>query len=246
MTINTPQLETAETQPSGPKSVRRKGLAIGLTAGLLGGAAVGLVLGVPGLSNAADSGSQAAIVQQVDETDVESDASADHSERLREVLQPLVDMGAISAEQADVVTSHLVENRPEREGGHFEQRGGHRGGVSEAVLELLGTDAETLRAQIMDGSSLADIAGEAGVDVQQIVDAMLSEASDHLDEAVADGNLDESDAAERLAEMEERITDRVNGESDGEFPGRPGGFPGGSRGGFSGEFPGGFPGSAGD
>jgi len=231
-----------DSQTSESKSTKRKGLAIGLTAGLLGGAAAGLVLGVPGLSSAAESDPAAVIVQQVDETDeagTESDAPVDHSERLREMLQPLVDDTTLTAEQADKVTSHLVENRPERgergdRGGRIEHRRGHRGGVSEGVLELLGTDAETLRAQIMDGSSLADVAAEAGVDVQQLVDVMVSEAAEHLDEAVANGRLDEAEAAEKLAEIEERVTARVNGESAGEFPGRPGGFPGG------------FPGSPGD
>lgn len=234
MTSNNPHIETDDAHPTEFKSGKRKGLAVGLTAGLLGGAAAGLVLGVPGLSSAAESDPAAAIVQQVDETDdvgTEFDAPVDHGERLREMLQPLVEDTTLTAEQADKVTSHLVENRPERgergdRGERVEHRRGQRGGVSDAVLELLGTDAETLKAQIMDGSSLADVATESGVDVQQIVDVMVSEASDRLDEAVANGRLDEGEAAERLAEIEERITARVNGESAGEFPGRPGRFPG--------------------
>jgi len=48
---------------------------------------------------------------------------------------------------------------------------------------------------------------------------MVSEASDHLDEAVANGRIDEAEAAEKLAQIEERITAGINGE----FPGRPGG-----------------------
>jgi hypothetical protein len=227
MTSNTPHNEAGESPSGQLKTGKRKGLAIGLTAGLLGGAAAGLVLGVPGLSSAAESDSPAAIVQQVDETDDAEtapggpDARPDHGERLREMLQPLVDDTTITAEQADKVTSHLIENRPERgdRGGKFEHRGEHRRGVSEEVLELLGTDAESFREQIMGGSSLADIAIEAGVDVQQIVDLMVSEASDRLDEAVANGRIDQAEAAEKLAQIEERITAGINGE----FPGRPGG-----------------------
>jgi hypothetical protein len=221
MTTNIPELNTNEPDVGNSQSGKRKGLALGLTVGLLGGTAAGLVLGVPGLSSAAETDSLAAIVQQTDETDdAEVDTPVEHGERLREVLQPLVDDSTISTEQADAVTSHLVENRPERpdRGGRSEHRRGHRGGVSDAVLELLGTDAETLRAQIMDGSSLADIAAEAGVDVQQLVDVMVSEASAHLDEAVANGRVDEAEAAEKLAQIEEMITARLNGE----FPGRPG------------------------
>lgn len=226
MTTDTPELNP--NKPDGGKSPngKRKGLALGLTFGLLGGTAAGLVLGVPGLSSAAESDSPAAIVQQVDETDDETNDAADtapveRGERLREALQPLVDDATITAQQADAVASHLIENRPDRgdRGGRFEGRRDHRGGVSEVVLELLGTDAETLRAQIKDGSSLADIAAEAGVDVQQLVDAMVAEASERIDEAVANGRIDEADAAEKLAQIEEKITARLNGE----FPGRPGG-----------------------
>jgi hypothetical protein len=227
MTSNTPHNEAGESASGQPKTGKRKGLPKGLNARLLGGAAAGLVLGVPGLSSAAESNSPAAIVQQVDETDEAEtapggpDVPPDHGERLREMLQPLVDDTTITAEQADKVTSHLIENRPERgdHGGKFEHRRGHRGGVSEEVLELLGTDAESLREQIMGGSSLADIAAAADVDVQQIVDLMVSAASDHLDEAVANGRIDETEAAEKLAQIEERITAGINGE----FPGRPGG-----------------------
>ena len=225
MTSNTPHNEAGGSDTGQSKTGKRKGLAIGLTAGLLGGAAAGLVLGVPGLSSAAESDFPAAVVQQVDD-DADTapgapGAPVDHGERLREMLQPLVDDTTLTAEQADKVTSHLIENRPERgdHGERVEHRRGHREGASEAVLELLGTDAETLREQIMSGSSLADIAVEAGVDVQQIVDLMVSEASDHLDEAVANGRIDEAEAAEKLAQIEERITARINGE----FPGRPGG-----------------------
>jgi hypothetical protein len=222
MTSNTPHNEAGESHTGQSKTGKRKGLAIGLTAGLLGGAAAGLVLGVPGLSSAAESDSPAAIVQQVDDdADTAPGAPVDHGERLREMLQPLVDDTTLTGEQADKVTSHLIENRPERgdHGERVEHRRGHREGASEAVLELLGTDAETLREQIKGGSSLADIAAEASVDVQKIVDLMVSEASDHLDEAVANGRIDEAEAADKLAQIEERITARINGE----FPGRPGG-----------------------
>jgi len=226
MTSNTPDSNTGESntgETSTGKSItgKRKGLAVGLTLGLLGGTAAGLVLGVPGLSSAADSDSPAVIVQQVDETDdAEAKAPGEPGERLREVLQPLVDDNTITAGQADDVTSHLIENGPERgnRGGPGEHRRGHRRGVSEAVLELLGTDAESLREQIKDGSSLADIAAAAGVDVEQLTLVMLAEASEHLDEAVANGRIDETEAAEKLAQIQELITARINGE----FPGRPG------------------------
>lgn len=154
--------------PSG----KRRGIAVGLAGGLLAGTAAGLVFGVPGLSSAASTDvtvSQAALVQQTDETDTTTeDVPAEMGARLRESLQELVNGGTITAEQADAVTAHLVENRPER--GDGEGRGGHRGGpgmfgrgvASEALTDLLGIDGEELRTQLRAGATLAEIAAEQG------------------------------------------------------------------------------------
>ncbi len=43
-----------------------------------------------------------------------------------------------------------------------------------------------------------------------VVDAIVDEMTDRLDAAVADGRLTEDEAAEKLADAEERIADRVN------------------------------------
>ena len=111
--------------------------AIGVTAGVLGGGAIGLMLGVPALTSASGS-SPAAVVEQVTPTDdtttddtttddtivtetitdeTTSDDATTRREpgvRLREQLQELVDDGTLTSEQADAVATFLVENRPER------------------------------------------------------------------------------------------------------------------------------------
>ena len=105
------------TDPTTNGRSSKKGIGIGLAAGLLGGTAAGLVLGVPGLSGAAaDTGAvagPAAIVQQVDDAPVD-EAAAQPGERLRTVLQPLVDDGTIDAAQADAVTEQLMQKRGDR------------------------------------------------------------------------------------------------------------------------------------
>lgn len=121
----------------------RAAVALGVTAGVLGGAMVGGVLGVPGLSSA--SGGAAVVQQSDDPTDestgettggsAASDSTASDStvddpsasddgrgtelrarmaERLRERLQPLVDDDTITADQADAVADHLVAEAPGR------------------------------------------------------------------------------------------------------------------------------------
>ena len=114
------------------------------------------------------------------------------------MLQPLVDDGTITGAQADAVTEHLVENRPER--GDRVGRPGHRGldghGPNNTVLaDLLGIDRETLLSELESGKSVADIAEENGVDVQTVIDALVADAESHVDLAV-DHGLDEERAAD--------------------------------------------------
>ena len=128
----------SDTDSCSGRSVR-KGLTIGLAAGLLGGAAAGFAFGVPGLSGAASPERRAA-----DRGHRAVDRSGDRSgagrrrgagTRLRELLQPLVDDGTITAEQADAVVAHLQESLPERgegRGGRGRSRSADRSAGSSA------------------------------------------------------------------------------------------------------------------
>jgi polyhydroxyalkanoate synthesis regulator phasin len=205
-------------QPNGGNS--KKGgnskMGIGLAAGLLGGTAAGLVLGVPGMSSAAaDTGTvvaPAAIVQQVDDAPVDEapvdDAAVQPGKHLRTVLQPLVDDGTIDAAQADAVTEQLMEKRGERG-----ERGPGKFGRSEVVTDLLGIDAATLRAELQAGSTLADVATAQGVSVDVLVDAIVDQMQERVDAAVEAGKITADEAAEKLAEAEARVTAKVNGEA---------------------------------
>jgi hypothetical protein len=216
--------------------------ALGLTAGLLGGGAAGLVLGTPGFSAAA-GGTTPSLVQQedapddtttdgtttddtttddtttddttTDDTTTDDTTTDDTSERggshLRESLQALVDDGTLTSEQADAVAEHLVASRPDH-GGLGGGRGHHRGPGfdGEVVAGIIGIDPEALHEQLRAGSSLAEIAEANGVDPQAVIDALVTEATEHLALAVENGRLTQAEADERLADLTERITDRVN------------------------------------
>lgn len=97
-------------------------------------------------------------------------------------------------------------------GGERGERGEHRGAAIEIVLDTLGITADELRDARQDGTSLAELAEAQGVDVATLIDALVSAAEERIAEHVADGDLTQEEADERLAEVEERITDRVNGE----------------------------------
>jgi polyhydroxyalkanoate synthesis regulator phasin len=133
------------------------------------------------------------------------------SEFLTETLTPLVEDGSITEEQMLEVIAALEAARPAGGAGGHGQRGhGHRGQGLEAAAEALGMDQAELRDQLRDGSTLAEIAEAQGVEVQVVIDALVAEAEAHLDEKVAEGDLTQEEADERLAEISERITDRVN------------------------------------
>ncbi len=231
-----------DTDEAPTKSYRKRGLTVGLAAGLLGGTAAGLVFGVPGFSSAA---SPSAVVQQtddttpVDSTPTDSSPAAPNDDeapeagtRLRDALQPLVDDGTITPAQADAVVDELKDGMPEH-GGRMGHGGpGHRGGgqlgrmigdASDVVTGALGIDADTLRTELQAGKSLADIAVEHDVDPQAVIDALVAEATTQIDQAVTDGKIDADRAAEMKAELVDRVTDRVNGvrPDRGDFPGGP-------------------------
>ncbi len=212
------------TQNETPNRTRRN-TAIGVTAGLLGGGAIGLLMAVPSFSSAAsdDAGSDVvpAVVVQDDVSDISDVSDADFAQpgrQLRALLQQLVDDGTIDGDQADAVTQLLIENRPERGDlgpgrGHHGERGPGRDG--EIVAGLLGIDVETLHADLEAGSSIAEIATANDVDPQTVIDALVTEATGHIQLMVDDGRLTDDEAATMLANITERITARVNGELPG-------------------------------
>lgn len=201
----------------------KRGVAVGLAAGLLGGTAAGLVFGVPGLTSASSDIVPAApvegLVQQADDDDTGQNAPEQREqqmqERLREGLQPLVDDGTIDAGQADAVAGHLVENRPERDrdrdgGGPGGRLGSRAGGVmSEAVTDLLGLTPAELREQLRAGSTLAEIAEAQEVGTDALVEEIVGEIEERMALAVENGRIDQADADEKLADATARVTDMV-------------------------------------
>lgn len=187
-------------------TTQRKFAAAGLAAGLLGGGAAGMLMTNSPLSSAAT-----ASVSQAEDppADTGEEVAGDESRReahLGEVLAPLVENGTIDQGQADAVIAALLEAAPDRPMG---RRG--RAWVSfKAAAEAIGIEPRELAASLRDGSTIAEVATEHGVEVQAVIDAMVAEAKQRLDEAVADGRITAEEAAERLAKLTERITEGVN------------------------------------
>jgi uncharacterized caspase-like protein len=185
----------------------RNKLIIATTAGVL--TLGGMAVAVPAL---ADSGNPAG--SAVD--------------RITEALSGLVSDGSITQEQADEVASTLEEAGI---GGHGMHRDG--GPVLSAAATALGMTEDELRTALeVDGTTLADVAEEQGVEVDALVDALVAVQQERIAAAVEDGRLTQEQADERLADLEERVTERVNSEAP---VGGHGHGPGGDRGGRPGD-----------
>ena len=95
-------------------------------------------------------------------------------------------------------------------GGPGMMPGGMGGGAElDAAAEALGLEEDALRDLLSEGSTLADVAEEQGVAASDLVDALVTAATEHIDAAVADGRLDEDRAEEMKADLETRITEMV-------------------------------------
>jgi hypothetical protein len=148
-----------------------------------------------------------------------SSAATDRAEIIANALAGLVEDGTLTQEQADRVAETLDEQLPARGPGGL---GGphHHAGI---LLELdvaakeLGLTAEELREQLHNGASLAEIAEEQGVEVDDLVGALVDAAEESLAAAVDDGRIDQERADEIAAGLEERIRTFVE---EG-FPARP-------------------------
>ncbi len=82
----------------------------------------------------------------------------------------------------------------------------------DVVAEAIGIDEDALAEQLRDGSTIAEVAEANGVDVDAVVDAMVADATEHIQKDVEDGRLTQEQADEKLAELEEHISGVVSGE----------------------------------
>lgn len=217
--------------------MNKKLLTSGLLAGLVAGSGAGLILQSTGFAGAA---APAAVV--VDDTTGTTDSTGttgttgtdtttrpDRSARLTEVLQPLVDDGTITADQLTAVVAALDAAGPMGRGGDGPGgRGMGLGGEGlTAVAEVLGLTEAELQTALQGGQTLAEIAAAEGVEVQTVIDTLVTAAGAHLAEHVTAGDLTQEEADAKLAELTTRITDAVNnggplGGRGGEMGGRGG------------------------
>ncbi len=107
------------------------------------------------------------------------------------IVAVVVAMGAISPAFAQAATTSAPAARLTHGGGFGRGLCGEAG--LEAAAEALGMTADELSTQLWGGKTLADLADEAGVELQAVQDAMTAACEqatrDAIEQAVEDGSL---------------------------------------------------------
>jgi hypothetical protein len=222
-------VRTTEEQIS-MNPMKKTAVAAALSAGLIGGGAAGMILGTPGVSGAQET--TTTVQTPTDDTTSDEGGRQGRSEHLASTLAPLVEAGTITQAQADAVIAAIQEAGPPEGGGMGGHggpgmRGGRGGPGLEAAAGAIGITEEELRTALRDGGTLAEVAEANGVDPQAVIDALVAELQTRLDERVADGDLTQEEADEKLASGTERITERMTSTLPERGEGRPEGAPDG-------------------
>jgi polyhydroxyalkanoate synthesis regulator phasin len=149
-----------------------------------------------------------------------------------EMIDEGVAEGRLTEEQAERLKERAAEGGfgfPFRGPGGGPGHGVWGAGVTpETIAEALGISQDELMAELSGGKSLAEVAGDHGMSVDEFSEALLSQVKAQLGGLVAEGKLTQEQADAMLERIEENIDGIVNGQ------GVPGGFGGPGRG------PGGF------
>lgn len=202
--------------------------AIGLVAGLAGGGAAGMALGLPGFAGA-QTGDPS--ISSTAPADPAAPAKRDRAAWMRDALAPLVEKDTITQAQADAVIAALDAAKPAKGGPGHGHRGGPRafgamlGRGLDTAAGAIGISVDELRTALRDGQSVADVAKSKGVDSEKVVSALVGQLKTRLDEAVAAGRITQAQADEKVANATEPIRAFVNGAAPfkgGFGPGRKG------------------------
>ncbi len=164
--------------------------ALGMSAALLSGGAMGVVLANPSTASAASSSASSTASGSTD---------AKPGAWMQDALAKLVDGGTLTRAQANKVAAALEAARPDggpRGGGP----GRHRGPGLEVAATALGIDASALRTQLHSGKTIADVAKAQNVDVNKVIAAIVADMNEHLAQAVTDGHLTQAQADQRKAD----------------------------------------------
>lgn len=201
---------TPETTDSGANPLGRLREGFGKVAGWLRGILDGAGLTPAEIREGKDAGlTWGEILDQYGDISA-AEAKANALAKLEEKLTEAVANGRITQERADEILANapaeIDEFLASVPGDHprFPRIGGP---ALETVAEVLGTDVETLKSQLQDGQTIAEIAGDQ---TQAVIDALVADANEKIDDALANGRITQEQADTMKANTVERITTFVN------------------------------------
>ncbi len=173
----------------------RKTLAAAATALLLvAGFAAGSTLGSPDVAAA----------ETADDV-----ATAAPAGSIEDVLADLVTDGVITEDQAQAVADAFHERFGDRPLAHRH----HPGANLEVAADAIGVDPADLLTALRDGQTVAEVAADHGVAVEDVVNALVADANEHIDTAVENGRITSDQADELKANLADHVEAFVNGET---------------------------------
>lgn len=134
-----------------------------------------------------------------------------------QTVDELVAEGKLDADKAEQIKSRIEEGEGLfpfwRLGAKFGRWFDHPKlvfGALDSAADAIGISRGELIEELRDGKSLAQVAQEHNVSVDALKNAMLQDARERLDQAVADGKLTQERADEIYANFQSRIDDLVH------------------------------------
>jgi hypothetical protein len=133
---------------------------------------------------------------------------------LGSALDALVEDGTLTQAQADAVRAEVAERVGARPDGHGPRRRVIAASF-ETSAEVIGVEVDDLRRAVAAGQTVGEVATANGVDPQTVVDALVVAGESAVDEAVADGRIDDARGEAikaRLPELARRFVDHRRAE----------------------------------
>ena len=175
---------------------------VAVAAGLvvMSGAAV---LGITGIASA-QIGQQSAVVAVADAADATSSTVTDATETAGTTSND----GAVSAAAVDGVVAATETTVPGAT--TTPETHAHRPSPLVTVAKTLNMTEAELKAELIAGKSVADVAKAKNVGIDTVIAALTTEFKAHLAEEVASGKHTQAEADAKLAEFSTRVTTMVN------------------------------------
>jgi hypothetical protein len=126
----------------------------------------------------------------------------DRKAALQQMLDTAVANGRITQEQADQIREHPRASAKLLRGAVLS--------VFDAAADTLHMTKDQLHSELSSGKSLADVAAEQNVSVEDLKAGMTAQITNGLDQAVANGRIDQAKEEKILAGLAQRLDTIIN------------------------------------